>query len=507
MVHHRINEKETNPNPHINFITALKHVDTDEQESARQLLRALAAQVRPIMKAHGFEVNSFEELYGQDCEQRYDNFKTKDTTGMVSRRLHTGETNKIHILMLYTLGYWSSGTRLSDSTRIGGMGIEEGDFPEYVCGGAQSRARPSSGHRKRRATGKRREVVPSLHTGAQTAKKRKAGSRVTSKYAFTGEGSTLGADTGPGTGFGKRANSKKAREERALATERRLLALQGQGSSKAKEENDSESSEDEYEAVPETDAERRQTLFSSEDSKDTLNLKDKVGSRAAWKAFEKDFNFGSVKSEEPKPGIAESSSTGVKRSNGNGHKMTRIATPDVIDISSDDDDLPELSCDAQAPSGSTGTIAGTGSSRIENPSVEQSKSSSTSKKALGKRKDQASHVSQGSHSQKSSTPTTNWSANTSSGGRKTPVRGHEPLGLGNLVKTEIEFRKKEAIGLAGRRNAGGRMLGESRPSDLDGTSESRPVSRLVSESASNVKGRFHQQKFDDRKWACLVCTL
>lgn len=59
MVHVRLNERETNPNPHVNFITTLPFDDEDE---ARQLLRALAAQVRPIMKRHGFAVNSFEEV-------------------------------------------------------------------------------------------------------------------------------------------------------------------------------------------------------------------------------------------------------------------------------------------------------------------------------------------------------------------------------------------------------------------------------------------------------------
>jgi hypothetical protein len=62
MVHLRLNETETNPNPHVNFITALSMADSGEQERARQLLRALAAQVRPIMKAHGFVVNSLEEV-------------------------------------------------------------------------------------------------------------------------------------------------------------------------------------------------------------------------------------------------------------------------------------------------------------------------------------------------------------------------------------------------------------------------------------------------------------
>lgn len=62
MVHYRLNESEPNPNPHINFITALPTEDPAEQERARQLLRALAAQVKPVMKAHGFVVNSLEEV-------------------------------------------------------------------------------------------------------------------------------------------------------------------------------------------------------------------------------------------------------------------------------------------------------------------------------------------------------------------------------------------------------------------------------------------------------------
>lgn len=68
MVHHRLNENETNPNPHINFITALESGPAD-QEDARQLLRALAAQVRPVMKAHGFAVNSLEEVQLSDLER------------------------------------------------------------------------------------------------------------------------------------------------------------------------------------------------------------------------------------------------------------------------------------------------------------------------------------------------------------------------------------------------------------------------------------------------------
>lgn len=62
MVHVRINEKEANPNPHVNFIAPLRFNDAAAEEEARQLLRALAAQVRPIMKTEGFVVNSLEEV-------------------------------------------------------------------------------------------------------------------------------------------------------------------------------------------------------------------------------------------------------------------------------------------------------------------------------------------------------------------------------------------------------------------------------------------------------------
>ena len=65
MVHYRLNEKQSNPNPHVNFISALQATRGSSQEDAHQLLCALAAQVRPVMKAHGFSVNSLEEVSPQ----------------------------------------------------------------------------------------------------------------------------------------------------------------------------------------------------------------------------------------------------------------------------------------------------------------------------------------------------------------------------------------------------------------------------------------------------------
>jgi hypothetical protein len=70
------------------------------------------------------------------------------------------------------------------------------------CGGAHSRARPSRRRRQRHAP------EPSNTTGAQTAKRRKAGSRITSKDAF-GEGGRVlnenASDQKAGTGFRKQA--------------------------------------------------------------------------------------------------------------------------------------------------------------------------------------------------------------------------------------------------------------------------------------------------------------
>ncbi|KAG6813909.1 hypothetical protein H0H92_005758 [Tricholoma furcatifolium] len=316
MVHHRFNEKETNPNPYINFITSLPCIDGSEQESARQLLRALAAQVRPIMKSHGFTVNSLEE-YEHNNVFAGRNWNAGETIELVLRRQNgtflpifwhmnhgpafqalwkqlRAEVRGLQDKGYYGDGYWSSGTRLADSAKVSGVGIEPGDLPEYVCGGAQSRKRPVRRQRKPRNS----TITPSNSTGRQTAKPRKAGSRITSKTAFVGTGSSLLGDgedvKGKGTGFRKQANSKRARDERALATEKRLLVLQNQAkasSSSAPEldEWDTDSDDETRELVPESDSERRETLL-------TCGKEDLVGLKSGdlWQDFREDFNFGGL---------------------------------------------------------------------------------------------------------------------------------------------------------------------------------------------------------------------
>lgn len=80
-------------------------------------------------------------------------------------------------------------------------------FLPIKCGGAQRRTRPTSLQRRRRRT---KDAEPSLYTGRQTAKKRKAGTRVTAQNAFVGDGKALNEHVGEdkkkkGTGFGKQA--------------------------------------------------------------------------------------------------------------------------------------------------------------------------------------------------------------------------------------------------------------------------------------------------------------
>jgi len=66
-----------------------------------------------------------------------------------------------------------------------------------------------------------------------------------------------------GTGFRKKAGSKRAREERALAAERRLLGDASETSTQDREDGDSDSDAQE---LQETDQDRHQTMMKSMDA-------------------------------------------------------------------------------------------------------------------------------------------------------------------------------------------------------------------------------------------------
>lgn len=163
--------------------------------------------------------------------------------------------------------------------------------------------------------------------GPQTSKKRKAGTRVNSS-AFNTIGKTLNEDLeesskSHGIGFRKKAGrlvwnlfevfsilmvlcSKRAREERALAAEQRIQALQGKASSSnlvPPVVGDDSESEDEK-SDTETDYDRRRTLL------EVIEEKDLDALRATMFDPAQDFLLPSVGSscgvEDPRDSITSS---------------------------------------------------------------------------------------------------------------------------------------------------------------------------------------------------------
>ncbi|PCH42161.1 WLM-domain-containing protein [Wolfiporia cocos MD-104 SS10] len=481
MVHVRLNERETNPNPHINFITALPEQDPAAQEDARQLLRALAAQVRPVMKAHGFVVNSFEE-YEHNRVFAGRNWNNGEVVELVLRgasgallpvswlmstlchelahiqHMNHGaafqalwaklraEVRELQSKGYYGDGYWSSGARLADSARIGGHSLDAGDLPEYICGGAQRRTRPTP--RRRRRT--QQPAGPSTHTGAQTAKRRKAGTRVTARGAFAGAGAgrALNDDASDeerkreGTGFGRRAGSKRARDERARAAERRLRALQSAaGTSAAADDSGEPSAEDESdgesdtEPVRETDQERRRAVLDAVGQDDLQNLK------AAQTDFSADFMFPTA-----------SAST-----------VTRLDEPRAGE------------CDVQV-------LSNPGSSAAAGPSQQAGKKQASLEGWFVPSSSEALPAGPQQEKAKTSVP------------------------YGRLIHDEIATRKKESLGLSGPgRKLGGVQRSTSDPASTPAARQ-QPGSRRTRAPAPNPNERDRRDGME-REWSCLVCTL
>ena len=193
--------------------------------------------------------------------------------------------------------------------------------------------------------------------------------------------------------------SKRAKEERAIAAEKRLRALKDQAKDKDNEESEEES-DDEIEII-ETDAERRQTMLNfGEQENDQLRL-----DKASWQEYQREFNFGYTQHNKDE-------------------------------------------CDLSVASGSTFTTA-----------------------SAGKKKEQ-------DLADFSSTP------------RPVPRKSKvsSDIGLGKIVQNEIQFRKREALGMTGL----GRTLADS-DDEIIVISEPQRVS-------SDSQGSRAQ-------WECLVCTL
>ncbi|KAG9119700.1 hypothetical protein FRC07_005141 [Ceratobasidium sp. 392] len=443
MPHLRLNAKTDSPNPYFNFISALpsflKAPDFTSEQNAKELLNALAAQVRPICKKHGFTVNSFEE-YEHNKVFLGRNWNAGETIEIVLRRsdgtfhdiqqliqvlchelshikhmnhgtgfqqLNAQICHEVAILRskgYYGDGMYSSGSRLSDSAEVAGRGLGATDYdlPEYMCGGAQQRQRASTIRR-----------IPRRNAPhATTTKRRKAGTRVTSKYAFKGEGQALNAhitsesEKKAGTGFRKSAQSAKERQARLEATEKRLRALQQSSTTEPTSSATlDEDSDEDSDSLEETDESRRKLLSDT---------------GIGWR-------FGST-----------------------------LDTKE--DAAWENDDILDLISDNEA-SESRAAI-----SNVPTPSTK------------------ANDVGLGSSG-------------------KAEKQTH---GLANMVRSEIEYRKRERLGLVGGRRLGGTNPVTSKSRLLGSDSPVRPTDcgkQLPEKEASTGNEDAHSNE-----WACLVCT-
>lgn len=181
-----------------------------------------------------------------------------------------------------------------------------------------------------------------------------------------------------------------------------------------------EESDPEFESVGETDAERREALLESDKDADLSNL-NKLGPGSSWKGLEQEFDFN----------------------NRDQATSSNVPIDDIIDLSVDDDD--DSHCNIAVASGST-FIHG------------------HSNAAKGKGK---------------SDPSDDVKENTFSKARHPKTNA---IGLGRMVKAEIDLRKKESLGMAPVKGSG-RTLG------------------------SRSTGMIQNVQSTAMKWDCLVCTL
>ncbi|KAH9814063.1 WLM domain-containing protein [Melampsora americana] len=232
------------PNPYINFIRVLGDdgrsgiplIDSTK-ENARQIMKAISAQVLPIMKEHGMGLNTFTE-YKWNSEFAGRNWNGGETIELVLRKkngqflpmgyllsvmahelahihhmnhgpqfqkLNTKLRSEIRQLQAkgyYGPGFWSSGQRLKDSaTSVGDGALVASDLPQYTCGGSNTQ-------------GTRRRVYKPKTTTTRTSRRKRTAQQ------FIGDGQKLDND-GPSS-FRKRANAAGAKETRAQAAELRL---------------------------------------------------------------------------------------------------------------------------------------------------------------------------------------------------------------------------------------------------------------------------------------------
>ncbi|EGG00074.1 uncharacterized protein MELLADRAFT_112199 [Melampsora larici-populina 98AG31] len=178
-------------------------------------MKAISAQVLPIMKEHGMGLNTFTE-YKWNSE-----FAGRNPMGYLLsvmahelahihhspqfQKLNTKLRSEIRQLQAkgyYGPGFWSSGQRLKDSATSAGDGaLVASDLPQYACGGSNTQ-------------GTRRRVYKPKTTTTRTPRQKRTAQQ------FIGDGQKLENDGQ--SFFRKRANAAGAKETRAQAAELRL---------------------------------------------------------------------------------------------------------------------------------------------------------------------------------------------------------------------------------------------------------------------------------------------
>ncbi|CEH18225.1 Protein involved in sister chromatid separation and/or segregation [Ceraceosorus bombacis] len=289
-IHTRLNDPDTQRNPYINFVEALPQTDGSEHE-ALERLQNVCAMLKPLMREHGFKVNTLQE-HEPNKEFLGRCWNNGEVIELVLRRMddprhflslqfvcmvfchelahihhmnhaagHTTLTKNLcsGVRKLQSEGYtgdgfWSAGQRVADASCVEGISQLQPDcrLPQALCGGASRRSASGSAGRKRvrQSVGGRSSrgfQGPSGHTGAQTARNVDPSSgkstRRNAREMPGGGGRVDGRDWLPtasaksddykkdrNSTFRKQANSKSARDLRAEATERRLRELGGAAS-------------------------------------------------------------------------------------------------------------------------------------------------------------------------------------------------------------------------------------------------------------------------------------
>ncbi|WVQ62109.1 uncharacterized protein L199_000247 [Kwoniella botswanensis] len=217
----RLNERQANPNPYIIFIRSL--LNNKDHKDAEDILKAVAAQMKTIMRERFMQVHTLEEAafnrvfagrnwnHGQSIELvlRGPSGRFLPMPYIISVMCHEmahieqmnhgpkfqklmaeikADVSRLQSRGYYGDGFWSDGKRLKDSVRMGGEGYRASDFPEYVCGVSASDARkakrPSRGPGSSRQPGLVKGEA-SHRSGRQTEYRRKAGRK---NNADMGEG-------------------------------------------------------------------------------------------------------------------------------------------------------------------------------------------------------------------------------------------------------------------------------------------------------------------------------